>query len=94
MRRLAARLGIEVAERRWPELVDAAGFDRMRARADRLAPDAAGVLKDPTRFFRRGSSGAARELLSGAEMARYGARAAELAPPDLLEWLHRASARG
>jgi hypothetical protein len=29
MRRLAARLGIVVAEDRWPGLVDAATFERM-----------------------------------------------------------------
>ncbi|HZS86515.1 MAG TPA: sulfotransferase domain-containing protein [Chloroflexota bacterium] len=34
MRRLADRLGIAVAERVWPALVEAASFERMRARAD------------------------------------------------------------
>jgi hypothetical protein len=89
MRRLAARLGIEVPDTKWPELVHAAGFDQMRARAEQLAPDAMGTLKDRARFFRRGSSGAGRELLPAEELARYNARAAELAPPDLLAWLHR-----
>lgn len=88
MRRLAGRLGIDVAEARWPELFDAAGFEQMRARADRLAPDAAGVLKDRARFFRRGSSGAGRELLSSDEVAHYQARTKHMAPPDLLSWLH------
>jgi hypothetical protein len=88
MRRLAGRLGIDVADARWPELVRAAGFEQMRARADSLAPDTAGVLKDRTRFFRRGSSGAGRELLSSDEVAHYRARTEHLAPPDLLSWLH------
>ena len=60
MRRIAGRLEVDVPESCRPELAAAAGFDRMRARADQLAPDAAGVLKDPARFFRRGRSGAAR----------------------------------
>jgi aryl sulfotransferase len=89
MRRLAARLGIAVPDAKWPELVHAAEFEQMRARADRLAPDAMGTLKDRARFFRRGSSGAGRELLSSDDLARYNARAAELAPADLLAWLHR-----
>lgn len=89
MRRIADRLGIDVPERSWPELVDAAGFDRMRARAGQVAPDPAGILKDSTAFFRRGTSGAGRELLSTAEFEHYLARAAALAPPDLLTWLHR-----
>ena len=74
---------------RWPGLVAAAGFEAMRSRADRLAPDASGVLKDPARFFRRGSSGAGRELLSEDELARYKARVAGMAPGELVEWLHR-----
>jgi aryl sulfotransferase len=86
MRRLAARLDLEPPT---PELVAAAGFERMRARADQLVPDRLGVIKDRAAFFRRGRSGAGREELGEAELARYAARAAELAPPDLLAWLHR-----
>jgi aryl sulfotransferase len=86
MRRLAGRLGLEPPT---PELVAAAGFERMRARADQLAPDTHGVLKDRSAFFRRGRSGAGREVLGEEGVARYLARAAQLAPPDLLAWLHR-----
>jgi hypothetical protein len=89
MRRLAERWGLTVPAQRWPELVEAATFDRMRERADRLAPDRLGVLRDRRAFFRRGGSGQGRELLDGAALARYRARAAALAPPDLLAWLHR-----
>src|SRR5215470_16989469 len=60
-----------------------ATFDEMRARATAHVPDPAGVLKDEAAFFRRGYSGAGREALSSAEVERYHARAAELAPPDL-----------
>ncbi|MEO3747665.1 sulfotransferase domain-containing protein [Plantactinospora sp. B5E13] len=88
MRRIADRLGIGVPDRRWPRLVEAATFDRMRARADRLAPDPAGVLKDRGAFFRRGGSGAGRELLSADELAHYRARVARLGPPELIAWLH------
>lgn len=89
MRRLAKLLGIAVDDATWSRLVDAAGFEHMRARADQLAPDAGGILRDRTRFFRRGSSGAGQELLSADEFARYDARTAQLAPPALLAWLHR-----
>ena len=58
-RRLAARLGITVAEARWAQFVEAARFERMRARADQLAPDPVGVLEDRGRFFRRGPQGQA-----------------------------------
>jgi aryl sulfotransferase len=89
MRRIAASLRIDVPEKVWPDLVDAAGFARMRERARDLAPDPAGILKDRSAFFRRGGSGAGRELLTDAEFAHYLGRAATMAPPDLLTWLHR-----
>jgi hypothetical protein len=89
MRALAARLGIAIEEPAWPALVRAASFTAMSARAGSLLPDQNGVLTDPAAFFRRGTSGAAREILSEAELTRYEERAAELAPAELLGWLHR-----
>ena len=47
-----------VPDGRWPALVEAATFARMRDRADVLTPNPLGVLKDNRAFFRRGSSGA------------------------------------
>lgn len=91
MRRLARLLGITVPEQAWPALVEAATFRRMRERADQLTPDPVGVIKDRTRFFREGRSGTGRELLNDQELARYHTRTAELAPPDLLAWLHRST---
>jgi hypothetical protein len=86
MAALAARLRLEPPT---PDLVAAATFDRMRARATELAPDTLGVLKSPEAFFRRGSSGAGREVLDAAGFAAYERRARELAPAGLLAWLHR-----
>jgi aryl sulfotransferase len=89
MRRLADRLGFDVPADRWPVLVEAAGFKAMRDRADELAPDRRGALRDRRRFFRRGTSGAGREALGPEGVARYEARTRALAPGDLLAWLHR-----
>ena len=90
MRRLAEQLGISVPEDRWPELVDAATFERMRA-----APTGS----HPTRRTRSGrttsSSSTAASAASGARcstttgLRRYYERVAELAEPDLARWLHR-----
>ena len=44
MRGLATRLGIEVAESHWRDLVDAATFRNMRARADEIAPDTTNAI--------------------------------------------------
>jgi hypothetical protein len=88
MRRLARRLGISVPEELWPELMGAASFEAMRANAGRVAPNPSGILKDSAAFFRRGSSGAGAEVLEADELERYRARASQLAPADLLKWLH------
>lgn len=89
MRRLAEQLGITIDDERWPDLVRAATFDAMKDDAERLMPNRDGVLKDPAGFFRAGRSGAGAEQLTDDELAAYEARAAELAPADLLAWLHR-----
>lgn len=89
MRRLATLLGITVPGEIWADLVAAATFESMRARAQQDAPDPSGVLKDNAAFFRRGTSGAGLELLTPDEVAAYHARTAQLATPDLLAWLHR-----
>lgn len=86
-RRLDRALGTAVPEDRWPDLVAAATFDRMRQRADELVGHN-GVLRDPRAFFRSGRSGAGRELLTVDELAHYHSRVAALAPPEVLRWLH------
>lgn len=88
MRNLAARLRISVPEHAWPALVKAATFSEMRSAAGRLQPED-GLGGAPEKFFRKGTSGSGRSLLSSAELAYYHARAAQLAPPDCLAWLHR-----
>lgn len=87
MRRIAGRLGIGVPEPTWPALVQAATFEAMKNNADRLVPTS-GILKSTTAFFRRGTSGTGREVLTDQEIAVYHARVAQLAPPDMLAWLH------
>lgn len=88
MRLLAERLRIDVPDDRWPDLVAAASFPAMRDRADELAPNALGVLKDSRAFFRNGRLGDGRAVLTDAEYAGYLDRARALAPDSLLDWLH------
>jgi hypothetical protein len=89
MRRLARRLGIDPPPSGWERLVHAATLPAMRARAEHLVPDPVGFLRDPRVFFGRGAAGDGAALLDPPDLARYHARAAALAPPDLLAWLHR-----
>jgi aryl sulfotransferase len=89
MRRLAERLGIDVPEARWPDLVAAATFENMRDRADVVAPDTThAIWTDNRRFFNRGCTGQWRDLLTDADLERYDRRVAELATPDLVAWAH------
>jgi len=94
MRRLADLLDISVPEELWPTLVPAATFRQMRAEAAKQVPDSEGVLKDPAAFFRRGRSGAASEILTEDEMLHYYERAAELAPEEVLDWVHHIESSG
>jgi aryl sulfotransferase len=93
MRRLARRLDITVPADKWPSLEQAATFTQMRTAADQLQPLQYDRLRDVSKphaaFFRRGSCGEGRALLTAAEAARYYTSAAQVAPPDLLAWLER-----
>ena len=89
MRRIAAQLGITIEDSAWSNLAWAASFEQMRSHAAELIPNAGGILKDDRAFFRRGRSGAGRELFNDAEMSEYHHRVSVLAAPNLLNWLHR-----
>lgn len=91
MRKLAARLGIEVADELWPELVRAATFESMRSRAKDRAPNASNsIWRDADRFFNRGTSGQWRDLLDAGDLRRYEERVRELIEDDeLSRWIHR-----
>ena len=90
MRRLAAQLEISVPEDLWPELVDAATFEQMRAGADRIAPDTThAIWQSNKEFFHCGTSGQWRALIDDEGIRRYYTRVAELAEPDLVQWVHR-----
>jgi aryl sulfotransferase len=88
MHRVARKLGIQVEEQLWPTLVDAATFEYMRNKSDLTAPDPSGIFLDRAAFFRGGRSGDGSALLNSKQVDRYYRRASELAPPDMLEWLH------
>ena len=92
IRRLAAHLGIDVPDARWPAFTQAATFDSMRAAASKTVPNAGkGLWRDERQFFHRGTSGQWRTLLSEDDLRRYHGRVDALVPRALSEWLHRES---
>jgi hypothetical protein len=89
LERLAGALSIDVPRQRLEELAAAATFEGMRNRADELAPGVdAKLWRSNKDFFRAGTSGQWRDVLDAAALDHYHRRVAELAPPDLAEWLH------
>jgi aryl sulfotransferase len=90
MRRIAGLLGTAICEDVWPGLVAEARFDRMRDRADQVAPQVTmpGLWHDTSRFFNHGTSGQWRTILSAEDLDRYAARVCQLATPDLAAWVH------
>ncbi len=89
LRRLAAALEIDRSPERIEELAASATFERMRERADELAPGIdSNIWRSNRAFFHSGTSGQWRDLLSPADVHRYRERLAQLASPDLIDWLH------
>jgi hypothetical protein len=89
MTRLVDELGFTIDPDRVDSLAAEATFAAMKDRSEELIPDRRGVIKDPDQFFRQGRSGAGVTALPDTLVDEYRARAIELAPVGLLEWLHR-----
>ncbi|HLZ36259.1 MAG TPA: sulfotransferase domain-containing protein, partial [Mycobacteriales bacterium] len=89
LRRLADVLAIGLSDARENEFAAASTFQRMKQRADDLAPEVGNhIWRDTREFFHRGCSGQWRELLDAEDVRRYRDRVAELVPPDLAAWAH------
>ncbi len=87
MRRVADALGVTVDAQRWPDFVDAATLESMRARAAHTAPETQlGVWHEPEKFFRVGGRRAWAEHLDAADLDHFHARVATLAG-DATAWI-------
>jgi hypothetical protein len=88
LRRLAAFLGVEVADADWPALVQAAGLTEMRSRADQTAPGANfGDWSSNEAFFAKGRLDEWTGALSADNQALYERLAPTRASPELRAWL-------
>jgi hypothetical protein len=89
MRKVAAALGGDVDEDRWPLFVEAAGIDSMRARAGDTAPEvASGIWRSPEQFFRVGGTRDWASLLDDRDLAHFNERLRTLAG-DSTDWVLR-----
>ncbi|MGR3290070.1 MAG: sulfotransferase domain-containing protein [Paracoccaceae bacterium] len=89
MDRLAGIYDIEIDAGLMAELVDAATFKSMKAKAASIVAREDSALKDSAEFFSTATSNKWESRLSDAEVAAYDARIADLLPKadrDWLEW--------
>ena len=88
IRRIADFLDIEVAEDRWPAIVEHCGFDYMKRNAAQSAP-LGGVFWDggAETFIHKGTNGRWRDVLSVAECQHYERVAREQLGADCARWL-------
>jgi len=86
MRRVAAVLGVDIDDARWPAFVDAAGMSSMRSRAAVTAPEAhLGLWVSPERFFRAGGTRDWASAMSASETLHFERRLRALAD-DAADW--------
>jgi hypothetical protein len=90
VRRIAARLGVEVDGHRVAEIAASASFSSMRARAGDVVPNAGVLWHDDRAFFSSGTSGQWLGLVRAEADERYQRIIRELIQDEeLLSWLHR-----
>lgn len=88
MRRIAAFLGIAVADALWPQLVEAAGFEAMKREGAALLPSAEGSFeRGHDSFLYRGANNRWQGELTDHDLALYDQRVAQALTPGLARWL-------
>ena len=90
IRRIAAFLGIDVSPAIWPAIIEAAGFDQMRAQSELLMPFAEqGFNGGAKQFIFKGTNGRWKDVVSAADLAAYDAKVKASFSPALARWIER-----
>jgi aryl sulfotransferase len=93
MRRIAAYLEIEIPESLWPDLIEAAGFNAMKANGEKLLPHAQHTWSGgASTFLNKGISGQWQNALSANALSanaveRYDIAIEQHFPADLACWI-------
>jgi aryl sulfotransferase len=86
--RIAKFLEVEPPPATMAAIVEAAGFEQMKAAGDALIPDAAGLWVGGSQtFLNKGTNGRWKEVCDAADLAAYHRRVAEEFTPALAAWL-------
>ena len=90
MRRIAKFLGISISESLWPELVEAASLDAMRAQGKEIIPQAHEAWQGGAAgFLQKGRIGGWREVLARQDLERYDTMVREQFSPELARWVEQ-----
>jgi aryl sulfotransferase len=88
MRRIADFLGCEVAEERWPLLIEHCSFDYMKTNAANVAPLGGAIFDGGAQtFINKGVNGRWRDVLTSGDCADYERMARERLGEDCAQWL-------
>ncbi|MBX7484118.1 sulfotransferase domain-containing protein [Qipengyuania qiaonensis] len=88
MRRIADFIGVEIDEALWSEMVEAAGFEAMKAGGEAMLPNVAEAFEGGAqRFINKGTNDRWKGVLTKQDLADYEALLGREATPDLAEWM-------
>ena len=88
MRRIANFLDIATPENLWRDIVEAAGFDAMKSKADQLMPTAGNIWKGGGQtFLYKGTNGRWRDVCAPEDLELYDAKVASQFSPALANWI-------
>ena len=93
MRGIAAWLGIEVPEARWPHVVDACRFETVKRDPEKVVGDMTFSFQGGAQtFIHKGTNGRWRDVLTAADLALYEEAVKRTLAPDCARWLERGKA--
>ena len=93
MRDVAAWLGIDVPEARWPHVVDACRFETVKSDPEKVVGDMSfGFQGGAQTFIHKGTNGRWRGVLSDADLALYQEAMKRTLTPECAAWLERGKA--
>jgi aryl sulfotransferase len=88
IRRIAQFLEISIDAEMWPQIVEAAGFETMRAQGNEILPHMQMTWDEGAqRFLHKGSNEQWRGVVSDADLADYAQMVRERLTPGLARWL-------
>ena len=88
IRRVADFLGIRVGAALWPQIIEAASFEAMKAQGDTLMPAAHGLWDGgPSRFLYKGTNGRWQDVAAPEDLRLYDETVARELSPSLARWV-------